>query len=284
VRLTGPMPDRSALVNPESLLSCGLDGLVLVDVQWSLSAAAGPPGRELYEAAHLPGAHHVDLDAELAGPPGPNGRHPLPTAHSVQEALRRCGVDDGSSVVVYDQGPSYAAARAWWVFRHFGLDDVRVLDGGLAAWEAAGGPVTTVVPGPGAGTFEAGSGTGSVLDADGAAAVARDGILLDARAPERYRGETEPIDPVAGRVPGAVNVPTTETVGPDGRFKSAELLRDLFSAKGVRADMPVGAYCGSGVTAAHSVLALHEAGIDAALYVGSWSEWVTDPSRPVATG
>jgi thiosulfate/3-mercaptopyruvate sulfurtransferase len=276
----------SALVSAEDLVAEGLDGLVVVDVQWNLTSAAGPPGRDLYTAGHLPGAHHVDLDAELAGPPGPGGRHPLPTAHAVQEAMRRCGADAGSRVVVYDQGPSYAAARAWWVLRHFGLADVRVLDGGLAAWRAAGGPVTTEVPPPGDGTFEAvvDDSAGALLDADRAAQLARDGILLDARAPERFRGETEPIDPVAGHIPGAVNAPTTDNAGADGRFVPAEELRELFSRKGVRAGQRVGVYCGSGVTAAHEVLALHEAGIDAALYVGSWSDWITDPTRPVATG
>ena len=274
-----------ALVSAEALLEEGLEGLVLVDVQWSLSGSGGPPGRDLYEAAHLPGAHHVDLDAELAGPPGPGGRHPMPTGHAVQEALRRCGADNASCVVVYDQGPSYAAARAWWVMRHFGAQDVRVLDGGLAAWQRAGGPVTTEVPEPGAGTFEAGlDGELSVLDADAAARVARDGILLDARARERFRGDTEPIDPVAGHVPGAVNLPTTTTAQPDGRFRPAPELRKLFSDNGVRDGVEVGVYCGSGVTAAHEVLALHEAGIEAALYLGSWSDWITDPTRPVATG
>jgi len=273
-----------ALVAAEALLAEELDGLVVVDVQWSLTSASGPSGWDLYEAGHLPGAHHVDLDAELAGPPGPGGRHPMPTAHAVQEALRRCGAAAGSRVVVYDQGPSYAAARAWWVFRHFGAQDVRVLDGGLAAWRTAGGGVTTEVPEPGAGTFEAHEGGMPLLDATDAAVVARGGILLDARAPERFRGESEPIDPVAGRIPGAVNAPNAETVRPDGRFKPVGELRELFSAKGVRDDAAVGAYCGSGVTAAHTVLALHEAGIEAALYVGSWSEWITDPTRPVATG
>jgi thiosulfate/3-mercaptopyruvate sulfurtransferase len=208
----------------------------------------------------------------------------MPTAHSVQEALRRCGADQDSRVLVYDQGPSYAAARAWWVFRHFGAGEVRVLDGGLVAWRAAGGSVTDEVPEPGAGAFEAGSGTGGVLDADGAAELARHGILLDARAPERFRGEAEPIDPVAGRIPGAVNVPNSELIAPDGRFLARETLRKLFADKGVRDGVPIGAYCGSGVTAAHEVLALHEAGFDAALYVGSWSDWVTEPTRPVETG
>jgi thiosulfate/3-mercaptopyruvate sulfurtransferase len=137
-----------ALVPAGSLLREDSADLVLVDVQWSLTTSSGPAGRDLYAAAHLPGAHHVDLDAELAGPPGPGGRHPMPTAHAVQEALRRCGAHATSRVVVYDQGPSYAASRAWWVFRYFGVEDVRVLDGGLRAWAAAGGPVTADVPTP----------------------------------------------------------------------------------------------------------------------------------------
>jgi thiosulfate/3-mercaptopyruvate sulfurtransferase len=272
-----------ALVSAHELLE-DLDGAVLVDVQWHLTTAAGPPGRELYAAAHLPGAHHVDLDAELAGPPGCGGRHPLPQAHAVEAAARRCGAANDSRIVVYDQGPSHAAARAWWVLRHFGATDVRVLDGGLGAWVAHGGSVTTELPPPGSGTFEAHAGGMPLLDAAGAAAVARDGILLDARAAERFRGETEPIDPVAGHIPGAVSAPTTDNAAADGRFLSTDELRELFSRKGVRVDGPVGAYCGSGVTAAHEVLALHEAGIEAALYAGSWSDWITDPSRPVATG
>jgi thiosulfate/3-mercaptopyruvate sulfurtransferase len=272
-----------ALVDAEALLS-QLADVVVVDVQWNLTTASGPPGRDLYTAGHLPGAHFVDLDAELAGPPGPGGRHPLPTAHAVQEALRRCGARPDSPVVVYDQGASYAAARAWWVFRYFGATDVRVLDGGLAAWREAGGPTTTEVPGPGAGDFEAHPGGLPVLDAEAAAAVARDGILLDVRAAERFRGEVEPIDPVAGHIPGALSAPVTDTLLPDGRMRTQEELRARFAELGVGEHRPVGAYCGSGVTAAQEVLALHEAGIAAALYVGSWSDWITDPRRPVATG
>jgi thiosulfate/3-mercaptopyruvate sulfurtransferase len=272
-----------ALVSARDLLD-ELGGVVLVDVQWNLTAAAGPPGRELYAAAHLPGAHHVDLDAELAGPPGRGGRHPMPQAHAVAAAAERCGASNDSRIVVYDQGLSQAAARAWWVLRHFGATDVRVLDGGLGAWLAAGGPVTTAVPEPGAGTFEAHAGGMPLLDAAGAARVALEGVLLDARVPERFRGEAEPIDPVAGLVPGAVNAPTADNLAADGRFLPADDLRDLFSHKGIREGVAVGAYCGSGVTAAHHVLALHEVGVEAARYVGSWSEWITDPNRPVATG
>ena len=273
----------SALISPEDLLGRPdrLGQVVLVDVQWTLG---GPPGRLDYERGHLPGAHHVDLDAELSGPPGPGGRHPLPTAHAVQEALRRCGAHDDSHVVVYDQGPGTAAARAWWVFRYAGLGLVRVLDGGLAAWRAAGGPVTTAMPPPGDGTFTAHPGGMPLLDADGAAEIARCGILLDARAVERYAGEVEPVDRVAGHIPGAVSAPTSDTVGRDGRLLPHHRLRERFAALGLGDGRPVGAYCGSGVSAAQLVLALHEIGVEAPLYVGSWSHWITDPRRPVQTG
>ena len=274
----------SELISPEDLRG-RLGDVVLIDVQYQLGAIG--KGREDYEQAHLPGAHHVDLDAELAGPPGPDGRHPLPTGGVVEAAMRRCGASNDSRIVVYDQHTSYAAARAWWVLRHFGAQDVRVLDGGLAAWVEAGLPTTTEVPrsGSGTGDFEARAGQLPYLDADGAAAVARDGILLDARAPERFRAESEPIDPVAGHIPGAVSAPTVDNAGQDGRFLPVGALRQRFSGLGVEpGDGAVGVYCGSGVTAAHEILALHEAGIDAVLYVGSWSDWVTDASRPVATG
>jgi thiosulfate/3-mercaptopyruvate sulfurtransferase len=273
-----------ALISAHDLLSVA-DDVLLLDVQWNLTTAAGRPGRDLYAAEHLPGARFLDLDRDLAGPPGAGGRHPLPDPAALEAALQHAGAEDGRTVVVYDQGPSYAAARAWWVLRHVGLVDVRVLDGGLAAWKAAGGPTTSEVPDvrqtgftlPGAG-FQP-------LDATGAAQVAREGILLDARAPERFRGESEPIDPVAGRIPGAVNVPTTELGRPDGTFLSPAEVRGLFSRKGIDFHgQRVGVYCGSGVTAAHEVLALHEVGVDAELYVGSWSDWITDPGRPVATG
>jgi thiosulfate/3-mercaptopyruvate sulfurtransferase len=253
---------------------------VVIDVTWNL---AGPPGREAYDAGHLPGAHFVDLDTELAGPPGP-GRHPLPDATIVQAALRRAGVSEDSTVVVYDAANAMAAARAWWIFRYFGLSDVRVLDGGLAAWQTAGGAVTTDVPADGAGTFTATAGHLPVLDADGAAEVAASGVLLDARAPERFAGEVEPMDPIAGHIPGAVNAPTTANVDDTGHFLPAADLRAYFHKLGVTDSAKVGVYCGSGVTATHEALALEAAGIPATVYIGSWSEWITDPSRPVATG
>ncbi|MEU3526587.1 sulfurtransferase [Streptomyces sp. NPDC038707] len=259
---------------------------VLLDVRWqlSLARAAGAPafdGRAEYAAGHLPGAVFVDLDRELAGAPGPGGRHPLPDLGEFGAAMRRAGVSAGRPVVVYDGGQGWAAARAWWLLRWTGHPDVRVLDGGLPSWR---GELSTEVPPPAEGDFTPAPAAGGLLDADGAAALAGTGVLLDARAGERYRGEVEPVDRVGGHIPGAVSAPTTENVGPDGRFLPAAELKDRFKALGVSEDTEVGVYCGSGVSGAHEVLALAVAGIPAALYVGSWSEWSSDPSRPVAVG
>ena len=257
-------------------------GVALLDVRWRLG---GPPGRELYAAGHIPGAAFVDLDADLAGPPGAGGRHPLPRPADFERAMRLAGVCDGLPVVVYDDADSTAAARAWWLLRYFGHRSVRVLDGGFRAWTAAGLPSSPVAYSHGrVGDFTVRPGQLDVLDADGAAALARAGLLLDARAGERYRGETEPVDPVAGHIPAAVSAPTSENVNQDGTFRLPGELAARFRALGAADDRPVGAYCGSGVTAAHQVLALTLAGIPAALYPGSWSEWITDPTRPVATG
>ncbi|MFF0386755.1 sulfurtransferase [Streptomyces sp. NPDC004286] len=255
----------------------------LLDLRWQLSAPDAPAfdARAAYEAGHLPGAVFVDLDRELAAPPGPRGRHPLPDIAEFGAAMRRAGVSAGTPVVVYDGGQGWAAARAWWLLRATGHPNVRVLDGGLTAWE---GPLSTETPAPAEGDFEPLPEPTGMLDADSAAALAGSGVLLDARAGERYRGEVEPIDRVGGHIPGALSAPTMENVGPDGRFLPAADLRDRFKALGVSGDAPVGVYCGSGVSAAHEVLALAVAGIPAALYVGSWSEWSNDPSRPVAVG
>jgi thiosulfate/3-mercaptopyruvate sulfurtransferase len=283
---------------------------VLLDVRWRLG---GPPGIDSYRAGHLPGAVFADLDTDLAGPPGAGGRHPLPAAADFEAAMRRAGVRAGYPVVVYDDGDSTSAARTWWTLRYFGHPWVQVLDGGFRAWAEAGLPVTTAEPRVAAGDFTAVPGHRPVLDAAGAAALARSGVLLDARAGERYRGETEPVDPVAGHIPGALSAPTAANVAEDGRFRPPAELRQRFAELGVpvgpqpglaapqpgsapRPGVPapqpgssggaiaVGAYCGSGVTAAHEVLALELAGIRAALYVGSWSGWTADPGRPVATG
>jgi thiosulfate/3-mercaptopyruvate sulfurtransferase len=193
---------------------------------------------------------------------------------------------------VYDDADSMAAARAWWLLRYFGHPSVRVLDGGFRAWAAAGLPMERGEPAaaPEYGSFTAEPGHLALLDAAGAMALARDGVLLDARAAERYRGEVEPVDPVAGHIPGAVSAPTAGNVNPDGTFRPPGELAARFAGLGIAApaasspDPAAGAYCGSGVTAAHEVLALALAGIPAALYAGSWSEWITDPRRPVATG
>ncbi|NBE99371.1 sulfurtransferase [Nonomuraea sp. KC401] len=271
----------SPLITPAELAA--LDGLTVLDVRWRLG---GPPGERLYREGHIPDAVYCDLDTDLAAPPGDGGRHPLPESGAFQDAMRRLGVSDHRPVVVYDDAGSTVAARAWWALRYFGHGHVRVLDGGFAAWTGAGLPATkeppaSVTPGD----FTARPGGMPMLTADEAAALAAKGVLLDARAAERYRGEVEPVDPVAGHIPGAVNAPTTENVGPDGRFLAAGTLRARFAGLGIDGGVEAGAYCGSGVTAAHEVLALEVAGLPpAALYVGSWSGWVADPSRPVATG
>ncbi|MFI6780975.1 sulfurtransferase [Micromonospora sp. NPDC050276] len=260
------------------------DPPTLLDVRWRL---VGPPGRDDYRAGHLPGAVFVDLDTALCGAPGAGGRHPLPDPAALQAALRAAGVRAGHPVVVYDGGDGLAAARAWWTLRWAGHRPVRLLHGGYPAWVAADRPVSTDAPTPAPGDVVVRPGDLPVLDAGQAAALAAadDAVLLDVRAAPRYRGEVEPIDPVAGHVPGAANLPAGEYVGPDGRFPAADVLRERFAAAGVTEDRSVGAYCGSGVTAAQAVLALHLAGRpDAALYVGSWSNWVADPARPVASG
>jgi thiosulfate/3-mercaptopyruvate sulfurtransferase len=254
---------------------------LLLDVRWQLG---DPHGADHYRAGHLPGAVFVDLDAELAGTPGGTaGRHPLPSPEAFQAAARSWGLRQGQPVVVYDDNGGLSAARAWWLLRWAGHDDVRLLDGGLGAWRAAGLDVEVGEQRATPGDVVLGSGHLPVLSADDAALVARDGLLLDARAPERFRGEVEPIDPRAGHVPGAVSAPTGENLAADGRFLSTEQLRERFAALGAQ-DQTIGAYCGSGVTAAHQVLALAVAGWDAALFAGSWSAWSNDPDRPVAVG
>ncbi|MFB8038581.1 sulfurtransferase [Streptomyces sp. NPDC056004] len=251
---------------------------VLLDVRWQLG---GPNGRPDYEAGHIPGAVFVDLDAELAGPAGSGGRHPLPDPDEFGAVMRRAGVSRDTPVVVYDGGQGWAAARAWWLLRWTGHPDVRVLDGGLAAWT---GDLRTGIPAPAEGDFRPAPGALPLLDADGAAALARSGLLLDARAAERYRGDVEPIDRVGGHIPGAVSAPTSENTGDDGRFLAPEVLAVRFKELGADRADGIGVYCGSGVSGAHEVLALAVAGIPAALYAGSWSEWSGDESRPVATG
>lgn len=259
------------------LLSRGSGSVTVLDVRWRMG---GPPGLREFERGHVPGAAYVDLDADLAAPPGAGGRHPLPDPADFEAAMRRAGVRDDRPVVVYDDWSAQAAGRAWWLLSYHGHRDVRVLDGGWKAWVDAGGRVQSGAVLAGAGDFTARPGQLPVVEADEVLGVA---VLVDARAPERFRGEVEPVDPVAGHIPGAVNVPTTTNLRVDGRFRSAQELRALYAAAGVDGTEEVAAYCGSGVTAAHDVLAMRIAGIDAALYPGSWSGWITDPSRPRRT-
>jgi thiosulfate/3-mercaptopyruvate sulfurtransferase len=253
----------------------------ILDVRWDVATGAD---RRAFLKAHIPGAQFVDLDRQLSDPPSERGRHPLPDAERFGAEMRSLGVSAGRPVVVYDAATSMAAARAWWVLRYFGHPQVAVLDGGLAGWIAAGQPVTHETPGPARGDFVARPGAMPVLTADQAGELAHGGVLLDARAHERFAGAVEPIDPVAGHIPGARSRPTSENVDAAGRFREPSVLRAAFESAGVRDDVPLGAYCGSGITAAHEVLALERAGYRAALYPGSWSEWVADPGRPVETG
>jgi thiosulfate/3-mercaptopyruvate sulfurtransferase len=265
-----------------SELAALTDRVVLLDVRWALG---DPDGHQHYLAGHLPGAGYVDLDTELAGPPTPaDGRHPLPGVADLQAAARRWGIRTGDLVVAYDDWNGMAAARAWWLLRWAGVADVRILDGGLGAWTRADQPIEVgeVTPTPGDITLRAGA--MPTLDAAGAAALARSGVLMDARAGERYRGETEPVDPRAGHIPGARNVPTAGNLDAAGLLLPAAELAARFAAAGVGPGQRVGVYCGSGVTAAHGIAVLAGRGVAAALYPGSWSQWSADPDRPAATG
>ena len=299
MRQPGPSPlsPASPLTGVHQLLAdlvCGT-APILLDIRWKL----GEPstyGYGVYAAGHIPGARYISLDEDLAEHPGSpvdsRGRHLLPDRERFAAAMRQAGVRADLPVVVYDDGDGTQAARAWWLLRHYGHPDVRVLDGGFAAWREAGCTIEEGEPPTQAaeGDFKpVGDGVFTVVDHDGAAEIAADGTLLDARAGARYRGETEPVDPAAGHVPGAVSAPTTENVEPDGRFLPAAALAERFAGLGVEAGHAgrVAVYCGSGVTATHEILAMAVAGIDpesVALYEGSWSGWSSDSSRPVATG
>ena len=264
-------------------------------------------GRDQYLAGHVPGAAYVSLDDALAAPhvPGATGRHPLPGAAVLQAAMRAAGVSAARPVVVYDDWRSIAAARAWWLLRWAGHDDVRVLDGGWRAWRAGGGDVETGEVRPEPGDLVVEPGGRAVVDAEGAERIAATGVLLDARPANRYRGEDETIDPVAGHIPGARSLPALSLMADDGRFLPAERLAERFGAVGVRGDAGgrggeglgggrsaggrdggVGIYCGSGLQACHVALAAAACGAaaDPAVYAGSWSEWIIDPARPVARG
>jgi thiosulfate/3-mercaptopyruvate sulfurtransferase len=250
----------------------------VLDVRWQL---AKPDGRDDYESGHVPGAVYVSLEDDLTDHEvETRGRHPLPSGPAVESAGRRWGIRTGVPVVVYDDWNRAGSARAWWVLTAAGIPDVRILDGGLAAWTESGGELET-----GTATVEPGDvsvaredlyvGALPTLSADEAAALG--GRLVDARAPERFRGDVEPVDPVAGHIPGAVNVPSTSLLAADGTFLADDDLRAGWGEG-------IGAYCGSGVTASVVVAALAATGVRVALFPGSWSQWCADPSRPVETG
>jgi len=270
----------SPLITAAELVALTGD-VTILDVRYRMGSTSGA---EEFMAGHVPDAQFVDLDRALAAEPGPQGRHPLPDPQKFGAAMRWCGVFADLPVVVYDDWDGRAAARAWWLLRHHGHRDVRVLDGGWSAWVAAGGSVETGMRFPMRGDFEPGPGVLPVVEVDEVLDLADRGVLVDARNAERYSGEVEPVDPVAGHIPGAVNVPTGTNLRVDGTFRTGPEIAALYAAGGVAADAEVGVYCGSGVTATHDILALAVAGIEARLYPGSWSEWVADPSRPVATG
>ncbi|MFW0787665.1 sulfurtransferase [Gordonia sp. CPCC 206044] len=253
---------------------------VVLDVRWQLG---DDRGRDHYRDGHIPGAVYVDLDTELAAPASAaRGRHPLPDAAELQAAARRWGIDDGSPVVVYDDIGNLASARAWWLLRWGGLTDVRMLDGGLGAWRSAGLRLSSGDATPRSGSVTLSSDRMPVVDIDQVADTTA--VVVDARAPERYRGEVEPVDPRAGHIPGARSAPTAANLAADGTFLSPDRLRERFTELGIRDGDDVIAYCGSGVNAAHEIAALELAGIPAALFPGSWSQWSADPARPVHVG
>lgn len=257
--------------------------LRLVDVRFVLGRPDA--GREAHAAGHLPGAVYLDLERDLSGPVGVHGgRHPLPAPADLAAVLGAAGIGTRSHVVAYDAGDAMVAGRLWWLLRWLGHDAVQVLDGGFAAWVAAGGPVTQDPVRPPTTTFEPRLRPEMLVDR--ADVLARLGdprrVLVDARAPERYRGEVEPLDPRAGHVPGAVNLPFAGNLE-GGGFRSPEVLRARFAALADADEVVV--YCGSGVSAAHDLMALEAIGVRGAkLYPGSWSDWVSYPDAPVALG
>lgn len=290
--------DRSPLVTAADLVAALATPTreevpIVLDASFELTDPGA--GRRAFLAGHIPGARFADLDTDLCGSrTGTNGRHPLPQREAFACTVAAWGVTPGREVVVYDRQGAMFAAHLWWMLRWLGHEQVRVLDGGWAAWQQAGGTVqageAAAPQGDGAGVYPTGETEVAVRDSAavlrGLAPAAGGALLVDARAPERYRGEIEPLDPVAGHIPGARNRFFQLNLGADGRFRPAAELRDAFELLlGGRAPAEVVHQCGSGVTACHNLLAMEVAGLPgSALYPGSWSEWCADPSRPVASG
>ncbi|WP_151769779.1 sulfurtransferase [Streptomyces abyssomicinicus] len=272
---------RRAVISAERLLEeleRGRD-VVLLEVGRESPHAPGPEER-------LPGAHYVDLPTELAGPRRPgSGNHPLPDPDALQQRVRSWGIDEDSLVVVHTRAEASLAARGWWILAWAGVPDVRYLDGGVGAWIAAGGRLGGGRPSGRDGRFTVTPGSMPTLDADGAARLARTGRLLDARQAAAYTGEPGgPGGPGGGHIPGALSLPGAANLGADGLLEGPEDLRERYAALGVAEGTGTGLYCGGGVAATLGVLALTTIGVPAALYPGSWSEWSSDPTRPVATG
>ena len=276
----------STLIGPEALRErIGSPQMLLVDCRFDLGDPAA--GERAWSEAHIPGAMYAHLDRDLSGQPTrTSGRHPLPAPEAFADTLGRWGVTPETQVVAYDASAGMIASRLWWMLRWAGHDAVAVLDGGLQAWRDGGGILDGSIARRPRSTFDLrlrpqmAVGTPEVVEL----LRSKAGRLVDARSVERFKGLAEPIDPVAGHVPGAVNVPCQSNLGPDGRFRAAEELGGLWQAVlgGDPADAIV-CMCGSGVTACHNLLALEHAGLPGArLYVGSWSEWIRDPARPVA--
>lgn len=268
-------------------LAAAIDTCLVVDCRHDL--ADPQAGRRGYLDAHLPGAHFVSMDDALSAPKnGRNGRHPMPSREQVRVLLESLGLTDDRQLVVYDTTGGGMAGRLWWMARWIGHDAVALLDGGLAAWQRAGYPTSAEPPAVRTGRLTLREPLATLVDAAQVASAVADASrrVIDARPGERFRGEVEAIDPVAGHIPGSVNRPWGSNLREDGRFKPAPVLRAEFDALlGGRAPSAVVNSCGSGVSACHNLLAMAHAGLPgAALYGGSWSEWIADPARPVATG
>jgi len=279
--MTGIATDARLVTAAE--LAAPADDRVIVDCRFNLASPGS--GEQAYRAGHIPGAWYAHLDRDLAGPPAPgSGRHPLPDPAALVALFSRWGVGRTTLVVAADDAGGAIAARLWWLLRWMGHRRAALLDGGIPAWVAQGLPLSTAPPSPGRGTFTGTPGQMPVLDAADIAAGLRERslLLLDARARARYLGEQEPIDPVAGHIPGAVNAPFQDSLAADGRFRGRAVLRTMLAGR--TAGVPrVAAMCGSGVTACHTIFALEHAGLGtASLYPGSWSGWIADPAHPVA--